>query len=539
MYDSGDPYNEDPNPAPDAQPPPRGALDAASQAPSFGGALSQATADPFELADKRLRDLTQEISPIDQLRALGASLIPDATTFAEQRKERRSELQKLYDAYLQRDAAPIQDPLQRMLIGMARAPSGTPVAGVMGAGADAAETAREADRSLRQARVSAAQKVKFEGLNQISDDTRSDAQLGVNLLNQAGTFAKPKQYSALVNEVLERRNQLFDKYVKLGVDASTPDSMAALEARIDREVAPMVKGLYADYPQYRDLIVQSMPQMFSTFQGGTKPVTPNLANSTTVGSSTLGAPGGKSPNPQPPLTATTTTDFNQFIEPPRATPQVGGILFRDKAAEQARVANAKTAAKYYDETVRVGGDAANTTINAAQQLRAIGPDTGKLAPLKKEIGNWMDALGIHDGAGIVNQAIKSNNAQMLLQQMANAILLQAKGVQTEGDAQRAFRQAAQIDDPKASWDYKLRAMEAAAWRLRYRQQLYQEYAKGRNGNYDGAEAAFSKFEQEVPFVKNLPTRAGGTQAVFFNEFVRNREANGIPKQQAFKEWGGL
>ena len=500
-------------------------------APPMGGALGQAQTgpDPIANAEMYIGGLQSELLPgADPLRQFGAAALPSLSELANTRKERREARQMMIDAYLQNNRPPIADPMGRMLAAIASAPRGQGTASLFGAGISASQGAREENAKMQAAREAAAAKANYEGLGAEADDLRSDLRTAADIAR--GTQPqKPKQFSTLVNEVLERRNQVFDKLVKLGADASTPESFDAIERRIDREVAPLVKALMVEYPQYKDLMVNSMPQMFASYgrdqNQPAKPVTPALTRPD-PGSIATPKPAAAQVPPESP--------FTQFIGDPPPVKSVQGMQMKDKASEEARKENAKAASKYYTEVVQPGGDSANTMMNVVQQIRAIGPKTSRLEPYKTEIASWFESIGIK--TPWLENAIKTNNSQMLLQQMANAVLLQARGVQTEGDAQRAFKQAAQISDPQESFNYKLRAMEATAQRLRMRQQLYRDYAQSRKGNYDGAEAAFARFEAEVPFVKMLPFRDGSQKAVFFNEFIRTRERQGVPQAEALQQW---
>lgn len=483
--------------------------------------------NPLEVASQRLGALTAQMGPIDQLRRLGGAMLPTAEQIIAQRQRARAAMEELQRVYVQQPAP--YDPMMRFAAAVAGSPRRAGTGAAIGAGLASANEARELNTKMRSAREAAAAQAGATFENQQDNELVNQAVVAGNMI-QAGQPRQPKQFSTIVNEVLERRNQVFDKLQKLGVDASTPDSMRAIEARIDREIAPLVKALWAEYPQYRDLLTQSMPQVFYTYgqKGGDQAASPTITPVT---------PALRVPESDRGPAVLPQGDFAPFIEANPGPRNVGGMQFKDKAQDAARKANAEAASKYFSEVVMPGADSGTSIVNAVQELKAIGPNPGLLAPLKKHIGRGLEAFGFN--AGIVDEAIRTGNAEMVLQRMANAVLMAAKGVQTEGDAQRAFQQAAMITDPKESWDYKLRAMQAAAERLRYRQQLYREHSQVNRGNFDGAEAAFYRFETDVPFVKELPTRTGQTRAVFFNEFLDARMNQGVSRAEAMKEWKEL
>ena len=97
------------------------------------------------------------------------------------------------------------------------------------------------------------------------------------------------------------------------------------------------------------------------------------------------------------------------------------------------------------------------------------------APYREKLGSAMSAIGL-DGK-MVNEAQNLQQVRPILAKIANDRLLMAKGVQTEGDAQRAYNEFVKITDTQAAADFMYAWTEELANRAKFKNNVYRQSAE--------------------------------------------------------------
>jgi len=171
--------------------------------------------------------------------------------------------------------------------------------------------------------------------------------------------------------------------------------------------------------------------------------------------------------------------------------------------------------------VRTAADSAASTLDTVRNIRAIGAETGRLAPATQALGSWMDSMGIKGG-----EAVKqATNLQAFNAIAANYVLgrqIEQKGVQTEGDAQRMRETFGTITNTMEANDLILRTVEAQALRAMEKDRFYQNWRMqpGQDGQprntVSGAAQAWQQHIRETPLVVR---NASTGQLLFLNEYM--------------------
>lgn len=221
-----------------------------------------------------------------------------------------------------------------------------------------------------------------------------------------------------------------------------------------------------------------------------------------------------------------------FKAPP---PRQPGVIV-DKVTQANLEAMMKGAEDAYQKSIAPGGDAGLKMKQNLSALRAINPTTGPIAPMVSSIAKWMDVLpeSVRANSSIIREGDRIGSAEKLIESMRNDILLMAKGVQTEGDAQRAMKQIANISDPKARWDTMMSYMNAVADAQIDRQLFYGKHRE-KIGNYMGADTAWL---QNAPrdLIKPIKHKDGTEKFVSYREFMQQATTNGMSIRDAWKKW---
>lgn len=207
---------------------------------------------------------------------------------------------------------------------------------------------------------------------------------------------------------------------------------------------------------------------------------------------------GKSPTasvnpPQQPADSAVSGPTSQLPGNAQPAPMVGGspspaIAYKDKAEEARKKEYAteseKLALKDYDENVKVPGQVAESTLNNIGMLRQIPRTQDMFAPYREQLGAAMGAMGL-DGK-MATEAENLQQVRPILAKIANDRLLLAKGVQTEGDAQRAFNEFVKITDTQKAADFMYAWAEELANRAKFKKQVYELSAKEKGTMREGS-----------------------------------------------------
>lgn len=164
---------------------------------------------------------------------------------------------------------------------------------------------------------------------------------------------------------------------------------------------------------------------------------------------------------------------------PSAYNPVQSPLKRNRAEEEREkkfaTGSEEAALKTYEEEIRPGSRVAEGLLSSVATLRQIPRTQDKFAPYREVVGSVMDALGL-DGR-MAREAESLQQVRPLLAKIANDRLLLAKGVQTEGDAQRAYNEFIKIEDTQAAADFMYEWTEELARRAKFKDEIYRTAAQ--------------------------------------------------------------
>ena len=157
----------------------------------------------------------------------------------------------------------------------------------------------------------------------------------------------------------------------------------------------------------------------------------------------------------------------------------------------------KGAMKDYEENVKPAASVADSMLNTIGTLRQIPRTQDAFAPYREKLGSAMNALGL-DGK-MVQEATNLQQVRPLLAKIANDRLLAAKGVQTEGDAQRAYNEFLTISDTQKAADFMYAWQEELANRAKFKKQVYDLSATEKGTMKEG-----DKYWQQTDYAKTAP-----------------------------------
>lgn len=183
----------------------------------------------------------------------------------------------------------------------------------------------------------------------------------------------------------------------------------------------------------------------------------------------------------------------------------GPLAYPDKAKKGAREESYKEGAKMYgksfEENVLAPAQAFQDTGKIMQDFNALGEmqnalKNGKLKEfMAGETGKWAMSF-LPDNSDLRKGIANAQEAEKLTSGMVNKILMAAKGVQTEGDAQRARQQVTSVGiDPDAN-KYMEAYINETARQLKMREQSGLTH-KDKTGSWEGYDQAW----QASPIMK--------------------------------------
>lgn len=129
---------------------------------------------------------------------------------------------------------------------------------------------------------------------------------------------------------------------------------------------------------------------------------------------------------------------------------------------------------------RITEDAYNArdTLQSINQMDAMDLKTGAFEPLKATLGSIAMAMGMDKFAAELSNVAGAQGFNAISFRMVNAVLNQAKGPQTEGDAQRARSTIASLGNEGAANDFIIATMRANALRKIEKHEFYQDRLDG-------------------------------------------------------------
>lgn len=129
---------------------------------------------------------------------------------------------------------------------------------------------------------------------------------------------------------------------------------------------------------------------------------------------------------------------------------------------------------YYKENVQKPAVAAEGTARIMEMIRAVPRTQDAIAPYREILGSAFDVVGI-DGK-LAREAQSLQQIRPLLTTLVNESLRKNTGVQTEGDAQRAFNEFMKISDTQQAADFMYAWTEENARRAKFKDQLFKAAA---------------------------------------------------------------
>lgn len=214
------------------------------------------------------------------------------------------------------------------------------------------------------------------------------------------------------------------------------------------------------------------------------------------------------------------------------------LRYKDKAEEDRRktfaVEQEKAALKDYDENIATPARAADSMLQTVGMLKQIPRTQDAFAEWREKVGKGFDAIGL-DG----NMAREAQNLQQvrpLLAKLANDRLLMAKGVQTEGDAQRAYNEFLKITDTQKAADFMMAWTEELAQRAKFKDDVYRKAAE-----VEGTMKKGKDWWESSDYAKAAPVALLNGKPYMFtkwrDDFIKANE--GATVQDAVKAWNSL
>lgn len=212
-----------------------------------------------------------------------------------------------------------------------------------------------------------------------------------------------------------------------------------------------------------------------------------------------------------------------------------------KPAEEARqktfaTGSEELAMKDYSENIAPAAKVADNMLGVVNTLHQIPYTQDLFAPWREKVGAGFDALGM-DGK-LVREAQNIKQVMPLLTRLANDRLLLAKGVQTEGDAQRAFNEFIKITDPKEAADFLYGWTKELANRAKFKNELYRA-SKDREGTWQKGEEYWNKsdYAQTPPMaiLKGKPWSFSDWR----DKFLQANAKKGATIKDAMEAWNNL
>lgn len=230
----------------------------------------------------------------------------------------------------------------------------------------------------------------------------------------------------------------------------------------------------------------------------------------------------------------------QAQESTPATPTAPStIKYRDQAeaarAKASAVGEEEAAIKDYNDNILPASKAAENTLNNVSMLRQIPRTQGAFLPYKAQVGSILEALGISDNK-LVREANSVQEMRPILSKIANDRLLLAKGVQTEGDAQRAFNEFVKITDTEKATEYMYTWASELARRAQMRDQVSQQSYKD-----TGSRRSQNEYWGMTDYAKTAPVAILNGRPWGFSEW-RDKFLKSNPTatlRNAIDEWNKL
>jgi hypothetical protein len=166
---------------------------------------------------------------------------------------------------------------------------------------------------------------------------------------------------------------------------------------------------------------------------------------------------------------------------------------------------------FYKENVEKPAIAAQGMANVLSAIKQIPRTQDALAPYREVLGSVFNAAGLD--SNVVREAESLQQIRPLLTKFANESLRQNTGVQTEGDAQRAYNEFLKVTDTQAAADFVYAWSAENARRAQDKEEFFREIAKG-NGSWSAPRSLWKDHE----YSKTVPIGFIGNDMWTWSEF---------------------
>ena len=194
------------------------------------------------------------------------------------------------------------------------------------------------------------------------------------------------------------------------------------------------------------------------------------------------------------------------------------------------------AMKDYTENIAPAAKVAESVRGVVDTIKQIPYTQDMFAPWREKVGQAFDALGM-DGK-MVREAQNIKQVMPLLTKLANDRLLLAKGVQTEGDAQRAFNEFVKITDPKEAADFLYKWTSELANRAKFKNELYQ-VSKDREKSWQKGEDYWRKSDYSQTSPMAIFDGKPWSFSEWRDKFLAANKKSGATIGDAIVEWNKL
>jgi len=196
---------------------------------------------------------------------------------------------------------------------------------------------------------------------------------------------------------------------------------------------------------------------------------------------------------------------------------------------------AKVDATHYEEVITQANAAANQ-FEAFNQLEKIDPVTNKFAGVYQNVGEVMQALGQNPGTPLIQNAIKTRDADLIISQLRNASLKLENGVQTASDERRIAAELPKVTDMPEVWKFSLKLGKEASQRRIERAQFYQSMTQQDTANLSKVRSMWTNQIKQDPL-----TQFYGGKLIFRSDFINGikRVNPGMTDEEAIAEWRAL
>jgi len=185
------------------------------------------------------------------------------------------------------------------------------------------------------------------------------------------------------------------------------------------------------------------------------------------------------------------------------------------------------------ESVQQAALSAEAQKQAFDNLAKIKPETNALANTQQVIGSLFSALGQDPNSPMIQNAIKTRNANLIISQLNNAGLRAEKGVQTKSDEVRIANEFPKTTDFKQVLNFSIKLGQERAQRTLDQRDFFDRVAESNNGSPTKARQLWNKEMANDPLTQYL-----GGKLIFRNDFVKAYTAKhpDLGPQAAVEVW---